>query len=79
MIAQLFASPVARRLAVAGAAVLAAGLFLVSLRRQGIDAGRLSERLEHERRVADARDRMLQADGPRDRSELARRMRDGTF
>jgi hypothetical protein len=64
-----------------GAIVLAVLLFLLSLRRSGERAGRLAERLETTEKVNDVQRRMLEAAArrPRDRNELAQRLRDGSF
>jgi hypothetical protein len=64
-----------------GVIVLAVLLFLLSLRRSGERAGRLAERLETTEKANDVHRRMLEAAArrPRDRNELAERMRDGRF
>ena len=64
-----------------GAVVLAVLLFLLSLRRNGERAGRLAERLETTENANDVQRRMLEAAArrPRDRNELAERLRDGQF
>ena len=64
-----------------GAIVLAVLLFLLSLRRSGERAGRLAERLEATEKANDVQRRMLEAAArrPRDRDELAERLRDGRF
>jgi len=64
-----------------GAVALAVALFFVNLRRAGERAGRAAERLETLERANDAQRRMLDAaaDRPRDRDDLARRLRDGKF
>ncbi|MER0239232.1 hypothetical protein [Fulvimarina sp. MAC8] len=56
-------------------------LFLLSLRRSGERAGRLAERLETSEKTNDVQRQMLDAAArrPRDRDELAGRMRDGHF
>lgn len=56
-------------------------LFILGARRSGEQAGRAAERLQHTERTNDALRRMLEAsaDRPRDRDDLARRMRDGKF
>jgi hypothetical protein len=63
------------------AIVLAVLLFLVSLRRSGERAGRLVERLETTEKANDVQRQMLEAAArrPRDRNELAQRLRDGEF
>nr|WP_245216643.1 hypothetical protein [Sagittula salina] len=64
-----------------GAIVLAVLLFLLSLRRSGEQAGRLAERLETMEKANDVQRRMLDAAArrPRDRNELAQRLRSGEF
>ena len=64
-----------------GAIVLAVLLFLLALRRSGERAGRLAERLETREKANDIHRRMLEAAArrPRDRNELAERLRDGEF
>lgn len=64
-----------------GAIALAVLLFLLSLRRSGEQAGRLAERLEITEKANDVQRRMLEAAArrPRDRNELAERLRDGRF
>jgi hypothetical protein len=64
-----------------GAIALAVLLFLLSLRRSGERAGRLAERLETAEKSHEAQRRMLEAAArrPRDRNELAERLRDGRF
>ena len=64
-----------------GAIVLAVLLFLLSLRRFGERAGRLAERLETTEKANDVHRRMLEAAArrPRDRNELAERLRNGRF
>jgi hypothetical protein len=64
-----------------GAIVLAVLLFLLSLRRSGEQAGRLAERLETTEKVNDVQRQMLEAAArrPRDRDELAERLRGGEF
>jgi hypothetical protein len=63
------------------ATVLAVLLFLLSLRRSGERAGRLAERLETTEKANDVQRQMLEAAArrPRDRDELAERLRDGRF
>lgn len=63
------------------AIALAVLLFLLSLRRSGERAGRLAERLETTEKANDVQRRMLEAAArrPRDRNELAERLRDGRF
>jgi hypothetical protein len=64
-----------------GAIVLAVLLFLLSVRRSGERAGRLAERLETTEKANDVQRQMLAAAArrPRDRNELAERLRDGRF
>lgn len=64
-----------------GAIVLAVLLFLLSIRRSGERAGRLAERLEIMEKANDVQREMLEAAArrPRDRNELAERLRDGRF
>ena len=64
-----------------GAIALAVLLFLLSLRRSGERAGRLAERLETTEKANDVQRRMLEAAArrPRDRDDLADRLRDGLF
>lgn len=64
-----------------GAITLAVLLFLLSLRRSGERAGRVAERLETVERTHDVQRRMLEAAArrPRDRDDLADRLRDGRF
>jgi hypothetical protein len=75
------ASPWARAALRYGAIVLAVLLFLLSLRRSGERAGRLAERLETTEKTNDVQRRMLEAAArrPRDRNELAERLRNGGF
>jgi hypothetical protein len=85
MIAALFtglaASPWARAALRYGAIALAVFLFLLTLRRSGERAGRLAERLETSEKVNDVQRQMLDAAArrPRDRIDLADRLRDGRF
>jgi hypothetical protein len=66
------------RIAVLAAAVL---LLLLACRRSGERFGRLLERLEASERTNDVQQDMLEAAArrPRDRGELAERLRDGKF
>lgn len=61
-----------------GAAIL---LFTLGARRSGETAGRAAERLQNTERTNDALRRMLEAgaDRPRDRDDLAQRLREGRF
>jgi hypothetical protein len=63
------------------AITLAISLFLLSLRRSGERAGRLAERLENTEKANEIQRRMLEAATrrPRNRDELAQRLRDGEF
>jgi len=56
-------------------------LFLLSLRRSGEHAGRLAERIENMEKANEIQRRMLEAASrrPRNRDELAERLRDGEF
>jgi hypothetical protein len=56
-------------------------LLLLSLRRSGELLGRMLERLETSERTNDVQRKMLEAAArrPRDRGELAERLRDGRF
>ncbi|MDP3340480.1 hypothetical protein [Frigidibacter sp.] len=64
-----------------GAIALAVLLLLLSLRRSGERTGRLAERLETMEKADDVQRRMLEAAArrPRDRNELAERLRNGRF
>jgi len=64
-----------------GAVALAVILLLIALRRSGERTGRLAERLETTEQANDIQRRMLEAAArrPRDRNELAERLRDGRF
>lgn len=64
-----------------GVTALAILLFLLSLRRSGERAGRLTEQLETMEKTYDAQKRMLEAAArrPRSRDDLAERLRDGRF
>lgn len=85
MIAALFtgiaASPWGRAALRYGAILLAVLLFLLTLRRSGERYGRLAERLETTEKANDVQRHMLDAAArrPRDRVELADRLRDGRF
>ncbi|MDB6179133.1 hypothetical protein PAF17_16705 [Paracoccus sp. Z330] len=80
-LAALIASRWARRLAIGIALIGAVLLFLLNLRRTGETAGRCAERLNQMERQNDIQRRMLEASSnrPRDRDDLADRMRDGQF
>lgn len=75
------ASPWMRAALRYGAIVLAVLLFLLALRRSGERAGRLAERLDTTEKINDVQRKMLEAAArrPRDRDELAERLRDGRF
>ena len=75
------ASPWARAALRYAALALAVLLFLLALRRSGEKAGRLAERIEMMEKAHDAQRRMLEAAArrPRDRDDLAQRLRDGRF
>ena len=74
------ASPWIRAALRYGAVVLAVLLFLLALRRSGELTGRLAERLETSEKTDDVQRRMLEAARrPRDRDELAERLRGGRF
>lgn len=77
----LLASHLARRLTIGIALIGAVLLFLLNLRRAGETAGRHAERLKQLERQNDIQRRMLEASSnrPRDRDELAERLRDGRF
>ncbi|PLL10124.1 hypothetical protein C0V75_22135 [Tabrizicola sp. TH137] len=64
-----------------GAIILAVLLFLFSLRRSGERAGSLADRLETAEKANDVQRRMLEAAArrPRDRDDLADRLRGGEF
>ncbi len=81
LIAWAAGSPWALRLAKWGAIALTILLFLLSIRRAGERAGRMAERIEIMERTNDVQRLMLDAAArrPRDRRELARRLRDGRF
>lgn len=64
-----------------GVTALTILLFLLALRRSGEHTGRLTARLESMEKTDDVQRRMLDAAArrPRDRDELAERLRDGQF
>lgn len=64
-----------------GAIALTVLLFLFALRRSGERSGRIAERLETLEETNDVQRRMLEAAArrPRNRDELADRLRDGRF
>jgi hypothetical protein len=63
------------------AIILTIALFLLSLRRSGERTGRLAERLEQQEKANEIQRRMLKATSrrPRNRNQLAERLRDGKF
>jgi len=63
------------------AIALTVSLFLLALRRSGVRAGRLAERLQNTEKVNGRQRKMLEAAAhrPHDRDELAQRLRDGKF
>jgi hypothetical protein len=75
------ASPWSRAALHYAAIALAVLLFLLALRRSGERAGRLAERLETTEKANDVQRQMLDAAArrPRDRSDLADRLRNGRF
>ena len=62
-------------------ASLTIALFLLNLRRAGERTGRLAERLKSTEKANEIQRQMLDAASrrPRDRDDLAQRMRDGRF
>lgn len=81
LLGRVVASPFARSLVRSGAIGLAILLFLLSLRRAGERVGRTAERLETSETTSEIQREMLDAAArrPRNRDELAERMRDGRF
>lgn len=81
VLSALLASRWARRLGVGIALIGAVLLFLFNLRRAGETAGRDAERLNQMERLNDIQRRMLEAAStrPRDRDDLADRLRNGRF
>ncbi|HEY0920081.1 hypothetical protein [Devosia sp.] len=81
MLTGFAASPWVRSALRYGAIILAVLLFLLALRRSGERAGRLAERLQTTEKANDVQRRMLEAAArrPRDRDDLAERLRDGRF
>ncbi|UXU74173.1 MULTISPECIES: hypothetical protein [unclassified Paracoccus (in: a-proteobacteria)] len=81
LLGRIAASPWVRAALRYGAITLAVLLFLLSLRRSGERAGRLAERLETTEKANDVQRQMLEAAArrPRDRDQLAERLRDGEF
>lgn len=81
LLTNIAASPWGRTAVRYGALALTVLLFLLALRRSGERAGRLAERLETMEKTPDVQRQMLDAAvrRPRDRDELADRLRDGDF
>lgn len=81
MLTAIILSRWARRLAIWIALIGAVLLFLLNLRRAGETAGRHAERLKQMERQNDMQRRMLEASStrPRNRDDLADRLRDGRF
>ncbi len=81
LLAALTGSAWARTALRYGVTTIAILLFLLALRSSGERAGRLAERLETSERTNDVQRQMLEAAAhrPRDRNELAERLRDGRF
>ncbi len=77
----LLATRWARRLAIGAALIGAVLLFLLNLRRVGETAARHAERLNQMERQNDIQRSMLEAAStrPRNRDDLADRLRDGQF
>ena len=75
------ASPWVRSALRYGAIALTIVLFLLSIHRSGERVGRQAERLGEMEKINEAQRRMLEAAArrPRDRDELAERLRDGRF
>lgn len=75
------ASPKMRAALRYGAIALTVLLFLFALRRSGERTGRLAERLKTTEKANDVQRQMLEAAArrPRDRDELAERLRNGRF
>jgi hypothetical protein len=75
------ASPWMRSALHYGTIALAVLLFLLALRRSGERAGRHAEHLETTEKANNVQRQMLEAAArrPRDRDELAERLRDGRF
>jgi len=81
LLAGFATNPWARTALRYGAIALTVLLFLFALRRSGERAGRLAERLETLENANELQRQMLDAAArrPRDRGELADRLRDGRF
>jgi Na+(H+)/acetate symporter ActP len=75
------ASTWARAILRYGAIAVAIVLFLLSIRRSGEHVGRIAERLEIMEKTNETQRQMLEAAArrPRDRDDLAERLRDGRF
>jgi len=81
LIAWLTGSRLALAVGKWAAFALTISLFLLSLRRSGERAGRLEGRLENQEKANEIQRKMLEAASrrPRNRDELAERLRDGRF
>ncbi|MSU92035.1 hypothetical protein GE300_20995 [Rhodobacteraceae bacterium 2CG4] len=81
LLAGFATNPWARTALRYGPIALTVLLFLFALRRSGERTGRLAERLETMEKANDVQRRILEAAArrPRDRDELAERLRDGRF
>jgi hypothetical protein len=81
LLAEILARPWVRRAAGYALAALTITLFILNIRRQGERAGRAAARLDQLERSNATQSQMLEAAArrPRDRNELAERMRDGRF
>ncbi len=81
LLADVATSPWGRAAVRYGTIALTILLFLFALRRSGERAGRLAERLETSEKTNDIQCQMLDAAArrPRDRDDLADRLRDGRF
>ncbi len=80
-LATLLASGLARKALGLMLAAITIALFLLNLRRAGERTGRLAERLQASEKAHDIQRQMLDAASrrPRDRDDLAQRMREGRF
>jgi len=80
-LATIFASGLARKALGLMLAALTTALFLLNFRRAGERTGRLAERLQASEKAHGIQRQMLDAASrrPRDRDDLAQRMRDGEF
>ncbi|MFZ1415138.1 MAG: hypothetical protein WAS73_11260 [Defluviicoccus sp.] len=81
LLARILARPGARRAGAIALVALTIALLILNLCRTAERAGRLAERLETSEKVNDVQRQMLEAAAhrPRDRSDLADRLRDGRF